>query len=65
MRDYSGGHGDPYGIRSGYTVQSADQYCKRVPWSTSSGVVDVRGNSLIVPRDLPTQEEADRIKGYL
>lgn len=38
---------DPYGIAAEYTSQSA--------------AVDVRGNSPIVPRGLPTQEEADAI----
>ena len=59
-RDYAE-PGDPYGI-SEYTEQSADQDTARTislrPTST-----DLRGNTVVVPRSIPTQEEADALKG--
>lgn len=61
-RDYSQ-PGDPYHI-SEYTAQSADQDVA-VSNRKTSGMVDVRGNTIIAPRGIPTQEEADAIKGAL
>lgn len=57
-RDYSQSN-DPYGI-SEMTAQSADQDTERHARPGSSHV-DVRGNTLLAPRGIPTQEEADRI----
>jgi hypothetical protein len=62
MRDYSQ-PGDPYGI-SEMTAQSADGDMRDRP-RVSSGGVDVRGCTLLAPRRLPTQAEADAIKGEL
>lgn len=59
-RDYSQ-DGDPYGIASEYTAQSPDQDSSGVVWKKSGGDRDVRGNSLIQPRSIPTQAEADAI----
>lgn len=54
MRDYSQ-PGDPYGI-SEYTEQSADSdVADRKPAATG----DPRGNTVLNPRSVPTQEEAD------
>ena len=60
-RDYSDA-ADPYGI-SEMTAQSADGDVDRAPWRKSGGDRDIRGNTLLKPRSIPTQEEADRIKG--
>lgn len=78
-RDYSQ-DGDPYGI-SEYTAQSAHDtnLSPRLEASiiefaelesersieTLRKMVDVRGNTLIAPRGIPTQKEADAIKGAL
>lgn len=56
MRDYSQ-DGDPYGIAVAYTSQSADDGLVASREVRVAGV-DVRGNSLSVPRSLPTQAEA-------
>lgn len=61
MRDYSQ-LGDPYKI-SEYTAQSADQELHDTVWKKSGGDRDIRGNTLIQPRSIPTQAEADAIKG--
>ena len=58
--------GDPYGIDTEYTVQSAAVDLPRGPlWKKSGGDRDIRGNSIIQPRSLPTQAEADMIKQNL
>jgi hypothetical protein len=54
---------DPYGIRQEYTSQSADTNVEDRSRRKAGGDHDVRGNTLIRPRGIPTQEEADRIKG--
>ena len=59
FRDYSQ-EGDPYHI-SEYTSQSADQDMRGKAWNKSGGDRDIRGNSLIQPRSLPTQDEANAI----
>lgn len=61
MRDYSQ-FGDPYGILEEYTAQSADRDVQ-VPYKSSgvAGSKDVRGNTILVPRGIPTQAEADAI----
>ena len=62
MRDYSQ-TGDPYGI-SEYTAQSADtDVTDRPHYAGSSN--DVRGNTIFQPRSVPTQAEADALKGAL
>lgn len=58
-RDYSQ-PGDPYDI-SEYTAQSADTDLSRPSWKKSGGDRDGRGNHILLPRGLPTQEEADAI----
>lgn len=58
-RDYSQ-PGDPYGV-SEYTAQSADSEVDGLGWKKSGGDRDIRGNSLIQPRSIPTQAEADAI----
>jgi hypothetical protein len=59
-RDYSQ-NGDPYGIHHEYTVQSAcGDDCDAVR-AIPSGV-DVRGNTCVAPRPVPTQDEANFIK---
>jgi hypothetical protein len=63
MRDYSQ-DGDPYGV-SEYTAQSADQDVAETLWRKSGGDRDVRGCSLVQPRSVPTQAEADAIKGAI
>jgi hypothetical protein len=63
MRDYSQPN-DLYGI-SEMTAQSADQDVNGSVWRKSGSDRDVRGNTLIKPRGIPTQEECDRIKGEL
>ena len=60
MRDYSQ-ENDPYGIAEEYTVQSADREVQAPLWNKSGGDRDVRGNSLVKPRSIPTQAEADAI----
>lgn len=55
-RDYSQ-LGDPYGI-SEYTSQSFVEASS--PMRDSS--LDVRGNAVLKPRGIPTQEECDKIK---
>ena len=60
-RDYSQPN-DLYGI-SEMTAQSADQDVNGPVWRKSGGDRDVRGNSILKPRSIPTQEECDRIKG--
>jgi hypothetical protein len=60
MRDYSQ-IGDPYGI-SEYTAQSADGDVNGPVWRKSGGDRDVRGCTLILPRGVPTQAEADLVK---
>lgn len=61
-RDYSQ-EGDPYGITAEYTSQSA---VESAAGRMTSGSVDVRGNTLLKPRTLPTQDEADAIaKGLI
>lgn len=56
-RDYSQ-PADQYGIADAYTAQSftADS---GAPMRSSD--TDVRGNAILVPRGIPTQEEADAI----
>lgn len=61
MRDYSQPH-DPYGINREYTAQSADTDVANRP-KKHDEVADVRGNTVAPVRSLPTQEEADAIKG--
>lgn len=62
-RDYSQ-PGDPYGIAAEYTVQSPESADVNGPvWQKSGGDRDARGNRLLVPRGIPTQEECDAIKG--
>ena len=61
MRDYSQ-PGDPYGI-SEMTAQSADTDVLGTPWKKSGGDRDVRGNTLVRPRGVPTQAEADELRG--
>lgn len=51
------GEGDPYGI-SEYTSQSFVEASS--PMRDSS--LDVRGNAVLKPRGIPTQEECDAIK---
>jgi hypothetical protein len=63
-RDYSE-LADPYGINREYTVQSADQDVGRASRGPQSGETDVRGNQTLPARGVPTQEEADAIKGEL
>ena len=58
-RDYSQ-PGDPYGI-SEYTSQSADQDVAGSHRRDEARAVDVRGNTLFVPRSIPTQAEADAL----
>lgn len=58
MRDYSQA-GDPYHIAEEYTSQSAAQDAPA--WKKVGGDRDVRGNSLIAVRGLPTQAEADAV----
>lgn len=58
-RDYSQ-PGDPYGIISEYTAQSADQSVERAPRPSGEGL-DVRGNQSVPARGIPTQAEADAI----
>ena len=60
-RDYSA-PGDPYHIGE-MTAQSADQDVNGPVWRKSGGDRDVRGNTILKPRSIPTQEECDRIKG--
>jgi hypothetical protein len=62
-RDYSQPN-DPYGI-SEMTAQSADQDVNGPVWRRSGGDRDVRGNTLVKPRSVPTQEECDAIKGVV
>jgi hypothetical protein len=59
-RDYSQ-PGDPYGIAE-YTSQSADQDMVGPGRRDEASAVDVRGNSVFVPRSIPTQAEADALK---
>lgn len=59
MRDYSQ-PGDPYGVAE-YTSQSADQDLTGPVWQKSGGDRDVRGNTMFIPRGIPTQAEADAI----
>jgi hypothetical protein len=60
-RDYSQ-DGDPYHITEEYTSQSADvEVISKKSSPKNSSTVDVRGNSLIVARPIPTQAEADAI----
>jgi hypothetical protein len=61
LRDYSQ-PGDPYGI-SEYTAQSADQDVQVRHKSAGIAGVDIRGNEALPPRGIPTQAEADAIKG--
>lgn len=61
-RDYAQ-DGDPYGIREEYTSQSADGDVAGPVWQKAGGDRDVRGNRLMLPRSIPTQAEADAIKG--
>lgn len=58
MRDYSQ-VGDPYGIAAEYASQSFAEASS--PMRDSS--TDVRGNAVLKPRGIPTQEECDAIKG--
>lgn len=58
-RDYSQ-PGDPYHIAE-MTAQSADSDVGAPRWKKSGGDRDVRGNTLLKPRGIPTQDEADRI----
>lgn len=59
-RDYSQ-PGDPYGL-SEYTAQSADQDVIGEKWEKAGGDRDVRGNTTMPARGVPTQAEADAIK---
>lgn len=61
LRDYSQ-EGDPYGIATEYTQQSADILSGASPSRSSSATVDVRGNSTCIARPVPTQAEADTIR---
>jgi hypothetical protein len=63
-RDKWTGNKEACGI-SQYTAQSADQDVERASIKLSSGDVDVRGNPSFPARGVPTQEEADAIKGEL
>lgn len=56
-RDYSQ-HGDPYGI-SEYSNQSADTINPSPKHTRPDG--DVRGNTQMVARGIPTQAEADAV----
>ena len=60
-KDYSDSE-DTYHINAEYTSQSADQKINTPSWHKAGEDRDVRGNSCILPRSIPTQEEADRIK---
>jgi hypothetical protein len=60
VRDYSQA-GDPYHIAEEYTAQSAAQDSPGPVWKKVGGDRDVRGNSLIAVRGLPTQAEADAV----
>lgn len=61
MRDYSQAN-DPYGIWAEYTAQSADQDVTIHHRREAQSSTDVRGNSVCVPRGIPTQAEADAVK---
>ena len=63
-RDYSQ-PGDPYRIAQEYTAQSADQDVIGEQWNKAGGDRDVRGNSVMKPRGVPTQAEADAIRRSL
>lgn len=58
-RDYSQ-VGDPYGIAAQYTSQSA--VGASAPGRDRSGNFDLRGNTIVRPRGVPTQEEADAME---
>ena len=58
-RDYSDVN-DSYGI-SEMTAQSADQDVRVRRKSAGDAGADIRGNTLLKPRSIPTQEEAGRI----
>jgi hypothetical protein len=59
-RDYSQ-PGYPYGL-SEYTDQSADQDIIGEKWDKVGVDRDVRGNTTMPARNVPTQAEADAIK---
>jgi hypothetical protein len=61
--DYSQS-GDPYRIEQVYSSQSAASVASS-PLRWTTGECDVRGNTATGPRGIPTQAEADAVKGTL